>query len=322
MPDHPTRIALLSPGAKVGLTRAFVDAAQEANCAVMAWENDPWSPAATLCALRFGGGAIETDADAEYLLAQCLEHAVALVVPTRHDDLPTLAAHRDRFAEAGVAIAVSSPDSVRICCDKLELATWLLARRFPTPPLFASRAAAAAALAGGATLVAKHRRGSGSSRVRFVRTATELANVPEEWILQPLAAGREWTVHVHVDRSGRSVCEIPHERLLVSDGEVLRARTGRLAHVMALAREIAEHLPAARGPLNIQMFVDATGGLLVTDVNPRFGGGYPLAHRAGGRSTAWLLAEYLFGHTLARCDDWESGLLMVRYREATFHSEG
>ncbi|MGH8018569.1 MAG: hypothetical protein ACREIA_09800 [Opitutaceae bacterium] len=71
--------------------------------------------------------------------------------------------------------------------------------------------------------------------------------------------------------------------------------------------------------MNIQLFWDEDRqSALVTDLNPRFGGGYPLAHCAGGRFSAWLINEYIRGISPARCEDWEDRLLMVRYREAAF----
>ena len=53
------------------------------------------------------------------------------------------------------------------------------------------------------------------------------------------------------------------------------------------------------------------------DCNARFGGGYPLAHRAGARFTDWLLDE-MEGKRLSSFDDWTDDLAMLRYDEAVF----
>ena len=89
--------------------------------------------------------------------------------------------------------------------------------------------------------------------------------------------------------------------------------------LISLARSIAEALPGAYGPLNIQViYTSENERFNVIDINPRFGGGYPLAHAAGGRFTDWLIAETR--GELARFveDNWIDGLSMVRYRESLF----
>jgi carbamoyl-phosphate synthase large subunit len=137
--------------------------------------------------------------------------------------------------------------------------------------------------------------------------------------VQSFAPGREYTVNACVDRAGHSLCEIPHERLLVSEGGVVRGRTARIPDLIDAARRIAELHPGPWAPLNIQAFRDDSGARpTVIGINPRFGGGCPLAHEAGARFAEWLLAEHLEGAAIPRLDAWTENLLMVRYREAMF----
>ena len=88
---------------------------------------------------------------------------------------------------------------------------------------------------------------------------------------------------------------------------------------MSLGRRIAETLPGAWGPLNIQCFMDASGDIRVFEINARFGGGYPLAHRAGATFTSWLLDE-LDGRMLSYWDGWQDNLAMLRYDDAVYLS--
>ena len=56
----------------------------------------------------------------------------------------------------------------------------------------------------------------------------------------------------------------------------------------------------------------------VIEINPRFGGGYPLAWRAGARYSRWLIEETLGLESTAQADDWRDGLVMLRYDDAVF----
>ena len=86
---------------------------------------------------------------------------------------------------------------------------------------------------------------------------------------------------------------------------------------MELACLVAEALPGARGPMNIQCFLDVDGTIAIIEINARFGGGYPLAHQAGARFTDWLLDEQE-GRSVGCYDGWTDDLAMLRYDEAVF----
>ena len=49
------------------------------------------------------------------------------------------------------------------------------------------------------------------------------------------------------------------------------------------------------------------------EINPRFGGGYPLSYSAGANYPGWLIAEYLQGKQLSKFSSWQANLLMLRY---------
>ena len=71
--------------------------------------------------------------------------------------------------------------------------------------------------------------------------------------------------------------------------------------------------------INIQAFYDhESGKLSIIEINPRFGGGYPLAHRAGAHCTYWLIEECLGIPISIEHDAWRDGLVMLRYDDAVF----
>lgn len=50
------------------------------------------------------------------------------------------------------------------------------------------------------------------------------------------------------------------------------------------------------------------------EVNPRFGGGYPLSYLAGANFPKWIMEEYLLNKEITdNFNSWESNLLMLRY---------
>jgi carbamoyl-phosphate synthase large subunit len=216
---------------------------------------------------------------------------------------------------------VSSAQTVKICNDKQATHEWLVENGFPTV-----RQADANRLLEGAEgwsypLFAKPRGGSSSVGAQVVRDVTELKRLARsgEYIVQDVAPGREYTVDVYVDRQGRCRCTVPRLRIETRGGEVVKGMTVRNAAIEDLCRRVAETLPGAWGVMNIQVFYDtATGQLNVSEINPRFGGGYPLTHEAGAPMTRWIIEEVTGRPLSANNDQWQDGLVMLRYDDAVF----
>jgi carbamoyl-phosphate synthase large subunit len=252
----------------------------------------------------------------------CASHEVELIVPTIDTELPVYAAAWNLFAAAGVNVCISSPATVRICCDKIETNRWLVANGFPTVRQTGIADALADPNAWPFPLIAKPFNGSASVGVRRVQTRIELESLAAAngaYIVQELGRGREFTINVYVDRSGQCVCAVPHWRVEIRSGEVSKGLTVKDGRLIDLARRVGQALPGAYGALNIQCFMDDSGAIKIIEMNARFGGGYPLAHRAGARFTDWLLDE-MAGTRIPYFEGWESDLAMLRYDEAVFVS--
>jgi carbamoyl-phosphate synthase large subunit len=66
--------------------------------------------------------------------------------------------------------------------------------------------------------------------------------------------------------------------------------------------------------LTIQFFLNKiTRRKVAIEINPRFGGGYPLSY-LGANFPKWIIEEYLLDKKLIYFEDWEDNL-MLRYDE-------
>jgi len=316
-------ILISSAGRRVGLMACARDsmAARGAHGGrIFAIDSAPTAPASFLAE---GAWSVPRCTDPDFLdalLRLCAEHQIGLVIPTIDTELPIYAGALEKFAGIGAPVSVSDLATVRICGDKIATHEWLVKHRFPavrqTDPLSALLNPADWPL----PLIVKPYNGSASIGVRRIEKQLELeilAEAGEDCVVQEIAGGREFTINVYISRSGECVCAVPHWRMEVRAGEVSKGITVKNRRLMGLARDVAEALPGAYGPLNIQCFLDEKGTIRIIEVNARFGGGYPLAHRAGARFTDWLLGE-LDGKHLSYFDDWTDDLAMLRYDEAVF----
>jgi carbamoyl-phosphate synthase large subunit len=157
--------------------------------------------------------------------------------------------------------------------------------------------------------------GSAAIGVRVAADAAQLRSALaalEDPVIEEREAGQEFTVNVLASREGELVCAVPHLRLEVRAGEVSKGRTFRHPELDRIAERLVLDLPRCRGPFNFQGFLNGDG-VRLTEINARFGGGYPLAQAAGARFPEWLIREQR-GEPLPRAfTGWQSDVVMLRY---------
>ncbi|HKR55779.1 MAG TPA: ATP-grasp domain-containing protein [Gemmatimonadales bacterium] len=250
-----------------------------------------------------------------FLLGLCADRQIGLVVSVNDAELVGYAEAREQFDQQGTTIAIPSSAGVRMSRDKRATHEWFLENGFPAPRRW---------LAGQLPpleempfpVIVKPARGSAGIGVKLIHTGAELERAvyaTADPVIEERQTGREFTVNVLASREGKLVCAVPHLRLEIRAGEVSKGRTFRHEELGRIAGRLVERLPGCRGPVNFQGFLDASGGVRLTEINPRFGGGYPLAHAAGARFPEWLLMERL-GRAIPRdFVDWRSDIVMLRY---------
>jgi len=315
-------VLITSAGRRVALMESIRADARSSGLAALicaADQNPGWSSA---CSLADHASPVPRCTDPAYvdvLLALCREHGVQLVIPTIDTELPVLAVARDRFEQVGARVAISAPEAVAIARDKLRTARVLGAAGVPTPATEGLEDVLAARAAIRFPAVLKHIDGSRSIGLHFADSldaAAQLSLPAARYVAQERCVGPEYTVNCYVDRQGELRAAVPHRRIEVRDGEVSKGITERRADLTAIAHKIAAAIPGLRGPFCFQAILTPAGPK-VFEINARFGGGYPLAHAAGATFGKWLLEEAL-GLPCAANDEWQDGLLMLRYDAAVF----
>lgn len=252
------------------------------------------------------------------LLAICRRDRVALLVPTIDTELEALSRHVEEFAAIGTLVVVSHPDVVAIARNKHATMETLLTAGVCIPRTFSMTEFRSQSGTLSGEFIAKPVGGSSSVGILRGRTPADFAALPGEgYLVQELWVGTEYTVNMYFDQAGAFRCAIPHRRIEVRAGEVSKGRTERMPQLGEAARMIAAALPGARGPLCFQAIVKESGEYAVFEINARFGGGYPLAHRAGAEFTKWLLEEAA-GLPCTAHDQWKEGVTMLRYDAAVF----
>lgn len=311
-PAH--NILILSAGRRVELVQSFQTELRGRlpGAKVFVTDLDPQMSAACQVADRaFQAPPVTEPGYHDFLLDLCLREGVRLVVPTIDTELLGLARNRQRFAAHGVTLVISDESLVSACRDKRVSSALFQEVGVDVPHIFDRDALEFPCFA-------KPYDGSRSVGAVLLPTAESLTakmlDDPKMMFLEYIdRTHQEYTVDAYYDRDGAMRCVVPRERLEVRDGEVNKGVT-RKHHVYDYLKDRLLEVKGARGCLTVQLFTKADGSRYAAlEINPRFGGGFPLTYAAGANYPGWLIDEYLLGKEVESFDGWEADLLMLRY---------
>lgn len=319
------RIVLLlsSAGRRAALLECFREDARRLGLELRVIATDLRPDLSAACQLADAAFAMPRCTEDEYvplLTELCRRESVDLLVPTIDPELPVLAGLRERLAARGTLVAISTPEVVAVARNKRKTAELLDRAGVTVPRTLNLQEALAEPNRLQWPLILKPTEGSSSVGVRTVATpheAEDLARNNEDYVAQERWVGREFTVNLYFEPAAGLVCTVPHWRIETRGGEVSKGQTERVPVLETMAERIAMALPGARGALCFQAIVNPEGQAAVFEINARFGGGFPLAHRAGARFSEWLLRE-ASGLPSAANNDWRPGVTMLRYDSAVF----
>jgi carbamoyl-phosphate synthase large subunit len=308
-------VLVLSAGRRVSLVRAFQAELKKIfpDAKVFAADMNPaLSSACQVADGCFSVPAARTPDYAAAVLALCERHGIGLVLPTIDTELLPLAAAREQFSARGVSLVISSTELVTRCRDKRLTAGLFAAQSVQTPEIYDPADLRFPCFA-------KPLDGSRSQNLHVIRTSEQLppglVNDSSMIFMRLIerALYHEYTADMYYDRHHALRCVVPRRRIEVRDGEVSKGVTDKGA-VHRFLWERFSVLEGAVGCITLQLFLHREhDDFLGIEVNPRFGGGYPLSYQAGANFPGWLIREYLCNESVATCDTWEDGLLMLRY---------
>ena len=307
-------VLVLSAGRRVELVQTFQGALKLhfADAKVFTTDLRPeLSAACQVSAFAFKAPRVTEKGYIDYLLELCIENNIGLVVPTIDTELQVLADNREHFEAEGIHLIISSVDLISVCRDKRKTAETYAGLNISQPEIYDKNDIKFPCFC-------KPYDGSCSIGALPLYTpdmlSQELLNDEKNMFMELVGKEySEYTIDVYYDRNGVLRCLVPRERIEVRGGEVSKGAT-RKNYVYEYLRERLKGLKGARGCITAQVFANPKNeSIKALEINPRFGGGFPLSHAAGADYADWLIREYLLNQKINFFDAWENNLVMLRY---------
>ena len=302
-----TVVLFTCAGQRVDIVRAF----RAAGAVTLAADADPLAPALYHADIQ---AIVPRIADPGYvgaLAALVREHEVRLIVPLNDLDHPVLSRAREKLEPAVLLL----PDS-KVCdrmSDKLEAHCFFVERGIASPESWEPDEVPADARY---PLLVKARQGFGSRHIYRAADRRELDFFLDyttvQSFVQEQCLGEEFSIDVFCDLDARCLNAIPRTMLLSKGGESIKGASLKDHELVEYGRHVAETV-GIKGPANVQCFREPDGSLPVTDVNTRFGGGFPLPLAAGSRYPELALALARGERPEPQLGEFEEGVYMTRF---------
>ncbi len=254
------------------------------------------------------------------ILDICKKEKINGVLSLIDPELSLLAINEDKFKAIGTTVIGSSYELCEMSLDKMQMYHWLedhgylCARSWMDKEVFYE-----AVDSGDVTfpVFVKPYRGSASisiSKVYDKETVDLLFAHEGNLMIQEFLDGQEIGADVYIDMlSGEVVSIFTKNKIKMRAGETDKAVSFKDPELFALIERFVQET-GYRGQIDIDIF-KINDQYYISEVNPRFGGGYPHAYEAGCDHMK-LILENLKGNKNARSiGDYEEGIYMMKYNE-------
>lgn len=251
----------------------------------------------------------------------CEEEKIDAVLPLQEDELFLIASHKELFAKKSICPIVSSPETVELCRDKYAFYSHLIAHNLSVLPTCNGLAEFQTCYEDGRMnfpVFVKPIRGCGSMGIQKVEQMELLEALckysSEDLLIQAFAEGEEYGIDLYVDMiSHKPVSVFIKKKLRMRAGETEKSVSVKDDVLFTLVRQTAETLSLS-GPVDMDIFC-VDGKYYISEINPRFGGGYPHAYSCGVNFPKLIAANLAGKENADTIGSYEDDICMLKYTD-------
>ena len=257
----------------------------------------------------------------DVILDICKKEKIDGILSLIDPELSLLAENKEKFAAVGTTVIGSSYELCEMSLDKFEMYKWLTFHGYKCAKSYMDKEEFFADVEEGKAkypVFVKPARGSASiaiSKVYDKETVELIFAHSEGLMIQEFLNGQEIGADVYIDMiSGEIVSIFTKKKILMRAGETDKAESFKDEKLFELIKKFVSEA-GYRGQIDIDIF-DVNGDYYISEVNPRFGGGYPHAYESGADHMK-LIVNNLEGKA-NECvvgENYEVGTYMMKYNE-------
>ena len=263
----------------------------------------------------------------EVIFQICRDENIDGVLSLIDPELSLLARHRQEFEALGVTVVGSSYELCEMSLDKYQMYRWLLSSQYPCAQSWMDKNKFYQAVADGNAkypVFVKPARGSASisiSEAKDKETVELLMAHKNNLLIQEYLHGTEIGADVYIDLiSGEVVSIFTKRKLKMRAGETDKAVSVKEPRLFELIDRFVKEA-GYRGQIDIDIF-EIDGQYYISEVNPRFGGGYPHAYECGVDHMKLVLNNLRGIANVRKIGAYDEEIYMMKYNEVCVRKKG
>lgn len=256
----------------------------------------------------------------EKIIDICEREEISAITSLIDPELSLIAKNIDKFKEKGVEFIGSSYELCELSLDKYEMYLWLRDRSYNCAKSYMDKEEFYQDLDKGLAkfpVFVKPARGSASiaiSKVYDRETVDLLFSQSSDLMIQEFLEGQEIGADVYIDMiSGQVVSIFTKKKLKMRAGETDKSVSFKDERLFEVIEKFVKEM-GYRGQIDIDIF-DLDGEYYISEVNPRFGGGYPHAYECGCDHMQLILNNLNGIENQKEIGNYKVGVYMMKYNE-------
>lgn len=254
------------------------------------------------------------------ILEICRKEKIDAVLSLIDPELSLLAKNTEIFKSVGTTVIGSSYELCEMSLDKFKMFNWLNGRGYNCAKSYMDKEKFYEDINDGKItypVFVKPAKGSASisiSKVYDKETVDLLFSHDQDLMIQEFLDGQEIGADVYVDMiSGEPVSIFTKKKLKMRAGETDKAVSFKDEKLFELIAKFVKEA-GYKGQIDIDIF-EIGGKYFISEVNPRFGGGYPHAYEAGCDHMKLILNNLSAKTNKPILGNYEEDVYMMKYNE-------
>lgn len=281
----PINILILSAGTRNKIVQYFKKTLGE-NGKVIATDMSTIAPAIYEADKYYIVPRITEPGYIDIILDICKKENISGVLSLIDPELPLLAENEEKFKNIGTTVIGSSYELCERALDKMQMFQWLRSHGYNCAKSYVDKNEFFADVKTGKAnypVFVKPVRGSASiaiSKVFDNETVDLLFDHSDNLMIQEYLDGQEVGADCYIDLlSGELVSVFTKKKIVMRAGETDKSVSFKDEKLFELIKKFVNE-SGWRGQIDIDIF-EINGEYHISEVNPRFGGGYPHAYECG-----------------------------------------
>ncbi|MBO4293510.1 MAG: ATP-grasp domain-containing protein [Clostridia bacterium] len=263
---------------------------------------------------------ITEDGYLEDILDICKNEKIDTLFTLIDPEISLISKNIERFKEIGVNPIVSDYDKVEMCFDKYQMYKFLKENYFKTAKSYIDKEEFYKDLENNKItfpVFVKPVKGSASLNINKVNSKEELDVIwkqADDLMIQEFMNGQEYGSDVYIDMiSKEPVLIFVKKKIKMRAGETDKSSSFKDVRLFELIKNFVKKA-GFKGIIDIDIF-EVNGEYYISEVNPRFGGGYPHAYESGVNVPKMIINNINGVENKEHIGNYDEGIYMMKYNE-------